>query len=1039
MIDDFKILDDYKNTIFLAEIGVLIHDLGKLSEEFVKSKGKNGSAKDKHTKILNQHPDLKAVLSSDEIKKLLIQPFFIENNQTCDLSLDRLISKHHDKVENSPIYYYKLLAAGRGGCDGVDSGVDKGNPISQQVSTGTYISTAFGYEKRKIQINNLNKQRNNFCSFLKKQFENIIDIINLKGNIKNEIKKVRNKVLKSTESYFLKTLGETRRAANDVTLWDHSYSVANLYKAALIGIILNKNDSNFKLPYPKQLKWKICSININGLDFWMKSEKIGDIFARKKLLEDSFNRIKELFETEIPLGNEIYRDENCISFLVFEDFDKKLKYNGKTIEENIYDIFNEKKEKDHESMEGELLPQIEVSDCSRGAVVLGDVITKIPVTNKVLKKEIENHWNRKENNKEKEKGKLEICHVCGLRAVGYPYNNAKSDKAKERDVCTICLSRRENRSKNWIKNTQKKKDTIWIDEVSDPNNRVALIVGKFDLEKWLDGSYLNTLFIKTLCDLYQRKGIQGICSYDDLLDAVKQSFKSEEIKILTNKIPRKDFLKAIGGESFNKYYYDKPTEEYFKDIVVAREKEKLEEELGNYDKWDIETKARLLISFLFRKNPSYGRIRRIWETTKNFWADQSKNIDKLLKERTRYEIDCGKKIPGVASTHAYYLKISGTFIPVVVSDGECKKMLIVDCEENFPPSLQALINDKNHVKELDVDIYGPKKQKEIISITIQKGMVHKHSTYYPHINILKTPKVFMSLVPANKAIEIAQKIKSEYNSEFSKVKNRLPMNLSFIFMNKKMPLYIAMDCAKRYLECTNKEMDWIVKGLCDKKLKNGEFKKRLLTLENDNQIFQTEIDLTLGNGEIDYYHPYFIVKKGSDLDQRKTYFETYKKDKLIHVTDLVKNDEIYYIPSYFDFIFLDSNIRRFDISYKNEKRPHTLFKSGPRPYFLEEIDLFKEIWEILKKRCDNTKLNNFESLLISKIKEWNLNTVQDLKNEEIKELVQSSIANILEIKKKDDDPIINMLYKSVISGMFFDIKELYHTILKEKLGGNTHE
>ena len=137
---------------------------------------------------------------------------------------------------------------------------------------------------------------------------------------------------------------------------------------------------------------------------------------------------------------------------------------------------------------------------------------------------------------------------------------------------------------------------------------------------------------------------------------------------------------------------------------------------------------------------------------------------------------------------------------------------------------------------------------------------------------------------------------------------------------------------------------------------------------------------------------------------------------------------------------MDSNIRRFDISYKNGKRPHTLFKLGPRPYFLEEIDLFKEIWEILQERCDNTQLNNFESLLISKIKDWNLNTIQDLKSQEFSELVKSSIDNILRIKDEDDEGYTKkIIYDSVMSGMFFDIKELYHTILKEKLGGNKNE
>jgi len=491
--NDLNILDGYKNMIFLTEIGALIHDLGKLSEEFIKSKeknskvnfmhhlilkrltkgkdpyiGKNNSEKDIVLYFLNNHDfkesfnsiDLNKVLN--EIKKKLnenskqkalknnfwnefakiqgdlqkrkknsdkkdigklfteirsplkdnlkdqikyenkISDTFISQNLKNYLNEDMkdifkleflnnkkqlnnfadFIEMHHETWHFIRPYLIELLNASSGGVDGVDSEIDKGAVTELKIDKA-FISSSFGYENNELDIQLLIRSKRSFNNVLENELKNIIYGKNQSNTIDKIINEFRKRIMKAAKENFSNTLGETRRAANDVTLWDHSYSVASLYKTALIGIISKKNDPNFKLPDPKQLKWKICSINVNGLDFWIKSDKIGDILARKNLLETCFNRIKELFETEIPLGNEIYRDENCISFLVFEDFDTKLKYNGKTIEVKIYDILNEKKKKDHESMEGELLPQIEVSDCSRGAVVLGEVITKIPVTNKV--------------------------------------------------------------------------------------------------------------------------------------------------------------------------------------------------------------------------------------------------------------------------------------------------------------------------------------------------------------------------------------------------------------------------------------------------------------------------------------------------------------------------------------------------------------------------------------------------------------------------------------------------------------------------------
>ncbi len=87
-----------------------------------------------------------------------------------------------------------------------------------------------------------------------------------------------------------------------------------------------------------------------------------------------------------------------------------------------------------------------------------------------------------------------------------------------------------------------------------------------------------------------------------------------------------------------------------------------------------------------------------------------------------------------------------------------------------------------------------------------------------------------------------------------------------------------------------------------------------------------------------------------------------------------------------------------------------------------------------KKKCDNTQLNNFDSLLISKIEEWNLRDLKKLReNEEFKKLVEASIKNILRIDREDSG--FTTILDSVLSGMFFDVKELYHTILKRKLGG----
>ncbi len=693
----------------------------------------------------------------------------------------------------------------------------------------------------------------------------------------------------------------------------------------------HKNSQTHTLPEPKDLKWRILTISVNGADFWMKSEKIGDIVARKNLIEDSFDEIKKLLEEEIPLGNEVYRDENSIAFLLFEKFSKELRISeNKTIEERIFDVFKEK-------TNGELRPHIQPSEPSRGAVTLGELLKEIKKFNEPFEEDIGKYWTEvkpRSNNA----GEIEICRVCGLRAVGVPQNR-ESEKAQKRHICTVCLGRRKNRSGIWTEESKKRKDTIWVDEVSDPNNRIALIVGKFDLENWIDSTYLNTMFTKTLPDLHNsnEKRVAGLSGYPDLIEAASQSFTKEIIEIGQITIDRKDFLKSIGKES----YHEQPIDDYFNALILDRERERLERELGNSGNWDTEIKASLLISFLFRKNPSFARTRRIWETALNFWEDVDEKIGNVLPEDPRYEITF-KESMDFSTSHTYYLRVSGCLVPTVAN--EKNKMLIVEKEAKLPELLKKYIR-KEQLDE-KIEILESDKKTSIGKGKVEK--VEKHSTYIPYINILKEPSVFISLVPAEKALKAVRLIKEKYEIEFSKVKNRLPMNVCLVFMNKKMPLYIALNSARRFLEFKNRSECWKVLGVCDI-LGKGSIEKRKLILKKED-IVETEMDFLLGNGEVDYYHPYFIIERGSCIDKRNTYFETYGKEKLIHVTDLVKGDIVEYVPSFFDFVFLDSNARRFDISTENRKRPHSIFTSGPRPYYLEDVDKFREVWETLEKK-----------------------------------------------------------------------------------------
>jgi hypothetical protein len=56
----------------------------------------------------------------------------------------------------------------------------------------------------------------------------------------------------------------------------------------------------------------------DGSVFYNALPKIADVLGRKELVKKILDVIKDLLEVVIPIGNEIYRDENGSVFLVPE-------------------------------------------------------------------------------------------------------------------------------------------------------------------------------------------------------------------------------------------------------------------------------------------------------------------------------------------------------------------------------------------------------------------------------------------------------------------------------------------------------------------------------------------------------------------------------------------------------------------------------------------------------------------------------------------------------------------------------------------------
>jgi hypothetical protein len=373
----------------------------------------------------------------------------------------------------------QLLCAGFGlsGIDGIDSGLDKGGKKKQHQNK-TFIASAYGYEEKKLETTKISKDSEKIEEIIIKLFQ---EYKSIKNNM--EVVALRNKLLEYLKPYYSNLLGETRRSANDVSLWDHSYSVASLFKSVCAKNFLDCSKVSFCF-LDFKCKWKIFSVNLNIPQLLTRGNKLGDIVGYKEIIKDVFKKVKSFIEVNYPVGNEIYKDTTGIYFLIpklgdkieieiKDELDKQVGEFSLMIDINFWDGENNKNATQEEGEEQDKEDKIKNVLKSILTEARNKSIKKIsfPISSKKFKlSNFNNNWNNKE-----------ICPICQLRPM-----------EEHGDGCSHCLERRVRRAKRWLDN-QNTINTIWLDEISDHNNQIAIIIGTFTLDKWLDGTFVKTL------------------------------------------------------------------------------------------------------------------------------------------------------------------------------------------------------------------------------------------------------------------------------------------------------------------------------------------------------------------------------------------------------------------------------------------------------------------------------------------------------------------------------------------------------------------
>ncbi len=637
-----------------------------------------------------------------------------------------------------------------------------------------------------------------------------------------------------------------------------------------------------------QMHWRLLGVRFDGLDYILQATSTADLLGRQQKYQEILNQIRVALTQETPVASQVYQDENGLFFVVPDSHKLGL--------EDLQTLINEQLQQRRFE---DLRPHIGWSRNLRGKQLnLGQEIKHQDEARRpsIDPKKVEEWW---------QNSATEICTVCSLRPV----------ISRETNYCFTCKSNRQSRVQPWLSAFN---STIWLDEVADGNGRLALLTGQFPLNNWLDGTLVESLALR---------------------------MNQEE----------------------------KPVSKF----------------------------------------ASFPRIQRIWQTTQAFWEETEANINQTLTDaRRRLIITLGNQ-PGLKENQTYELDLLGQTRMSVLWGGNyllsIDNLSYIASQLGFPLK-DSQTGAKRTPEDLALDVgtwleqhKSKPGQKQIFLLIsddeknrrfdIQIADVkYQDAAYATAIPILAQPRTFMALVPADKALSILDVIRAKYEREMGKVRNRLPLHLGVVYFQRRTPLRAVLDAGRRMLRYESRMMQdevWTVKRVDPTgKLPGGkaylidgtqQFDQTIaVELERKDRSLTWYVPARMGDGQTDdNWYPYVFVK--SNVNGRPQTFKARRPKSdgssaseecwLIHAGRLQASDQVYFTPATLDFEWLDSAGRRFEIAYdENGRRRNHLI----RPYLLDELDTLQEAWKLISEAdgLSSSQIYALRDLIETKRESW---------------------------------------------------------------------
>lgn len=466
-----------RDFILMAELGALLHDVGKLDERWPKQEGDKYEHQAATLGASACNVDFRGFLN----RNLCDPGLFNAVSQASFASINDFIRHHHETDGKGPLRQLIRLADLWSSSE--DRAIPPGVPQEQEDRERgpcLFLSDPFGNEKV-VDRAGLRTYREQ----IEQALEECAKAHQLGADFAACAIKEAKAILRESG-----TIASTIRPSNDVTLFDHSFSTASIFKALLNQWILGKEVTS-KQPFGTSLRDRLGLLTVifdmNVL--YEQAEKIGDLKGRRMALDSIQDNLRDLMETTYAAGNQIYQEPGISCFLVPVQFSEEA---GKQELEELLESFLEAQCK----REGVLMPFAFRTAVARRVheelpKILGAARGADLPSNRWLVRHLDEEWNKAPQN-------AEICPLCGLLPAVAP-----PGRPKGRRLCAPC---RDLRGKGQ-KSRSDRPGTVWIDEIADPDNgRVALVTIEVPLDWWLreDGMLRTQQYKFTGADIYSK-------------------------------------------------------------------------------------------------------------------------------------------------------------------------------------------------------------------------------------------------------------------------------------------------------------------------------------------------------------------------------------------------------------------------------------------------------------------------------------------------------------------------------------------------------